>query len=269
MGELILDQIITTKQEEVAEAKRRQPLEIMRRRVGDLEDQPRGFARALRAMRESGGTALVAEVKRGSPSKGIIRADFDPVAIAEVYQRAGATCLSVLTDQHYFFGHLRHLGLIREQVSLPLLRKDFMIDPYQLFEARVAGADAVLLIAAALTDDQLRELSTVAAELGLDTLLEVHDQQELNRALELPVDLIGINNRDLRTFVTDLAVSEQLAGQVPWSQLAVAESGISSRGDIERLERAGAGAFLVGESLMREVDIGEKLQELLGVDSTC
>jgi indole-3-glycerol phosphate synthase len=265
---MILERIIATKREELAAAKGRQSLETVRRRIGDLEDQPRGFARALRTMRESGGTALITEVKRGSPSRGIIRADFDPVAIAETYQQGGATCLSVLTDQQYFFGHLRYLGLIREQVALPLLRKDFIIDPYQLFEARLAGADAVLLIAAALTDDQLRELSAVAAELRLDTLLEVHNQKELDRALTLSVDLIGINNRDLRTFVTDLAVSEQLAGQVPPSQLAVAESGISSRSDIERLERAGAGAFLVGESLMREDDIIAKLQELLDASST-
>ena len=263
---MILDQILQTKREEVAAALARQPLAKMRDRVGDVEDQPRGFARALRTMRESGGTALIAEVKKGSPSKGIIREDFDPMAIAEAYEEGGATCLSVLTDQKYFYGHPRFLGLIREQVSLPLLRKDFIIDPYQVYEARVFGADAILLIAAALDDAQLRDLAQLATELQLDTLLEVHDEQELERALALPVDLIGINNRNLKTFVTDLAISEQLAQRIPAAQVAVAESGINTRADIERLQQAGAGAFLVGESLMREDDISGKLAELLGFE---
>ncbi len=263
---MILDRILQTKAEEVAAAKSRQSDDDLRRRIGELEDVPRGFARALQAMVASGGTAIIAEVKKGSPSKGIIRADFDPVAIAEDYQDGGATCLSVLTDQSYFFGHLRNLGLIREQVSLPLLCKDFIVDPYQLYQARLYGADAVLLIAAALDDSQLLALAQLARELRLDTLLEVHDETELQRALALPVDLIGINNRDLRTFVTDLAVTERLAGRIPPAQIAVAESGITSRQDIERLQRAGARAFLVGESLMREGNIEQKLRELLGQD---
>ncbi len=263
---MILDRILQTKRQEVASASARQPLTELERRIADIEDVPRGFARALRTMAASGGTAIIAEVKKGSPSKGIIRADFDPVAIAEHYQRGGATCLSVLTDQDYFYGHLRNLGLIREQVSLPLLCKDFIIDPYQLYQARLAGADAVLLIAAALEDDQLQELADQARELRLDTLLEVHDAVELQRALPLPVDLIGINNRDLRTFVTDLSVTETLAALIPAAQLAVAESGINTRADIERLQKAGARAFLVGESLMREADIETKLQQLLGDD---
>lgn len=262
---MILDKILQTKKEEVAAAKLRQPLADLRRRVGDLEDQPRGFARALRTMRDSGGTALITEVKKGSPSKGIIREDFDPVEIAISYENGGATCLSVLTDEQYFYGHLRFLWDIREQVSLPLLRKDFIIDPYQVVEARVAGADAVLLIAAALDDGELLELAEEARSLQLDTLLEVHDEAELERALRLPVDLIGINNRNLSTFVTDLAVSETLAGRVPKQQLAVAESGINTRADIERLQAAGAGAFLVGESLMREDDIAAKLAELIAL----
>jgi indole-3-glycerol phosphate synthase len=216
-------------------------------------------------MVDSGGTAIIAEVKKGSPSKGIIRADFDPVDIAEIYENAGATCLSVLTDEQYFFGHLRNLWLIREQVSLPLLRKDFIIDPYQVVEARVAGADAILLIAAALDDDKLRELAELAASLQLDTLLEVHDVEELERALTLPVDLIGINNRNLKTFVTDLGVTEQLAARIPKMQLAIAESGINSRADIDRLQAAGAGAFLIGESLMRETDIETKLKSLISL----
>lgn len=261
---MILERILQTKREEIATAQQRQPLAKMISRVGDLEDQPRGFARALRTMAESGGTALIAEVKKGSPSKGIIRHDFDPLEIAEAYQRGGATCLSVLTDENFFYGHLRYLGLIREQVSLPLLRKDFIIDPYQVYEARVAGADAILLIAAALEDQQLKELAELAAELRLDTLLEVHDEAELERALRLPVELIGINNRDLKTFKTDLRVTEKLAAKISARQLAVAESGIHSRQDIERLKKAGAGAFLIGESLMREENITGKLSSLLG-----
>ena len=260
---MILERILATKRDEVAAAKSRETMTELAARVGDLEDQPRGFARALRSMAESGGTALITEVKKGSPSKGIIRADFDPLEIAEIYQNYGATCLSVLTDQHYFHGHLRFLGLIREQVSLPLLRKDFIIDPYQVYEARVGGADAILLIAAALDDVQLNELTALAQELRLDVLLEVHDEAELERALRVPVELIGINNRDLRTFVTDLGVTERLAGRIPRHQLAVAESGIRTRADIERLQQAGAGAFLVGESLMKEEDIGAKLTALL------
>ena len=262
---MILDKILKTKAEEVAAAKQREPLSELKLRVGDLEDQPRGFARALRTMRYSGGTALITEVKKGSPSKGIIREDFDPVEIALAYENGGATCLSVLTDQQYFYGHLRYLWDIREQVSLPLLRKDFIIDPYQVVEARVAGADAVLLIAAALNDDQLLELAEEARVLQLDTLLEVHAEAELERALQLPVDLIGINNRNLSTFVTDLAVSEKLAGRIPRQQLAVAESGINTRADIERLQAAGAGAFLIGESLMREDDIAAKLADLIAL----
>lgn len=263
---MILERILLTKKEEVVAAKAQRSIGDLAARIGDLEDIPRGFARALRTMVASGGTAIIAEVKKGSPSKGIIRADFDPVAIAEQYQDAGATCLSVLTDQQYFYGHLRYLGLIREQVSLPLLCKDFIIDTYQLYQARLAGADAVLLIAAALNDEQLLELAQQATALRLDTLLEVHDAAEMQRALKLPVDLIGINNRDLRTFVTDLGISESLASLVPADQLAIAESGITSRADIERLQAAGARAFLVGETLMREADIAGKLRELLGVD---
>ncbi len=262
---MILDKILKTKAEEVAVAKLREPLTELEPRVSDLEDQPRGFARALRIMRDSGGTALITEVKKGSPSKGIIREDFDPVEIAVSYENGGATCLSVLTDEQYFYGHLRYLWDIREQVSLPLLRKDFIIDPYQVVEARVAGADAVLLIAAALNDEQLLALAEKARSLQLDTLLEVHDELELERALQLPVDLIGINNRNLSTFVTDLAITEQLAGRIPKQQLAVAESGINSRADIERLQAAGAGAFLIGESLMREDDIEAKLAELIAL----
>lgn len=260
---MILDQILQTKQVEIAADQIRQPLSELKRMVAD-SDQTRGFAERLRQA-SAAGTAIIAEVKKGSPSKGIIREDFDPVAIACSYEQGGACCLSVLTDEHYFYGSLDYLGQIRAQVDLPLLRKDFIIDPYQVFQARIAGADAILLIAAAVDDVKLRELAKLATELQLDTLLEVHNSVELERALKLPVDLIGINNRDLQTFATDLGVTEQLAGIIPQHQVAVAESGIHSRADIERLQQAGAGAFLIGESLMRETDIEGKLSSLLGI----
>jgi indole-3-glycerol phosphate synthase len=207
---------------------------------------------------------VIAEVKKGSPSKGVIREDFDPLAIAETYQGNGATCLSVLTDEQFFMGHLSYLGKIREVVNLPLLRKDFICDPYQIYEARVAGADAILLIAAMLDAGQLTEYNALAAELQLDVLLEVHDEPELELALTTGCELIGINNRNLQTFATDLAVTERLLPLIPDSHFVVAESGITCRADILRLQRAGAKGFLVGESLMRDDDIGAKLRELQG-----
>jgi indole-3-glycerol phosphate synthase len=239
------------------------PLAALKRRVADLEEPPRGFTRALRACVESGWTAVIAEIKKGSPSKGVIRADFDPIGIAEIYEKHGAACLSVLTDETFFLGHLRFLGLIREQVRLPLLRKDFLYDPYQLWEAREAGADAVLLIAAMLEPAQLADLAAEAGEIGLDVLLEIHDERELEMALQVPVELVGINNRDLRSFHTDLAVTERLAPRLPADCLVVAESGIASRADVCRLQAAGARVFLIGETLMRAADIGAKLDELL------
>lgn len=260
----ILQTIVAHKREEVAAAKARFPLTRLQDRLALVEDQPRGFIRALRAMHESGGTAIIAEVKKGSPSKGVIRQDFDPLTVAETYQQHGATCLSVLTDERFFLGHLSYLGLIREQVGLPLLRKDFICDPYQIVEARAFGADAVLLIAAMLELQQLREFAAQARELQLDVLLEVHDEAELELALQTDCELIGVNNRSLRSFVTDLATTERLRPLIPPERLVVAESGINGRADVERLLAAGAGAFLVGEALMREADIGAKLEQLLG-----
>lgn len=260
----ILKKIVDQKHEEVAAAKEKFPLERMIARLSLVEDTPRGFRQALQVMGESGGTAIIAEVKKGSPSKGVIRADFDPLEIAEIYQNHGATCLSVLTDEIFFYGHLNYLGLIREQVGLPLLRKDFICDPYQIYEARAYGADAILLIAAMLDLGQLKEFAALAAEIQLDVLLEVHDEDELDLALQTDCGLIGINNRSLRTFVTDLGTTERLRPQIPADRLVVAESGINSRTDIDRLLACGANAFLVGESLMRETDIGAKLEELLG-----
>jgi indole-3-glycerol phosphate synthase len=260
----ILQKIVAHKRTEVAAARAAQPLAELKARLADREDQPRGFLRALRSAVDSGWTAVIAEVKKGSPSRGVIRPDFDPLAIAEIYQNNGATCLSVLTDERFFMGHLRYLALIREQVGLPLLRKDFICDPYQVYEAGAAGADAVLLIAAMLELSQLRDFAALAGELQLDVLLEVHDERELEVALQTDCPLIGINNRNLHTFETSLATTERLTPMIPADRLVVAESGINGRADVERLRRAGAGAFLVGESLMREPDIGAKLQELLG-----
>jgi indole-3-glycerol phosphate synthase len=260
----VLKKIVDYKTEELARVMGAAPLAEMIARLADLEDQPRGFEAAIVNACSSGWTPIIAEVKKGSPSKGVIRADFDPLEIALTYQDNGASCLSVLTDEHFFLGHLNYLGLIREQVSLPLLRKDFIFDPYQIYQARVAGADAILLIAAMLELSQLREFAAIARELSLDVLLEVHDESELEVALQTDCNLIGINNRDLRSFVVDISTSERLAALVPPGRIIVAESGITRRDEIVRLTEGGVHAFLIGESLMREEDVGAKLQELLG-----
>lgn len=259
----ILTTIVARKHEEVAAGRRVAAIDELKGRISDLEDTPRGFERHLREAVASNWTAVIAEVKKGSPSKGVIREDFDPLEIAGIYQDNGATCLSVLTDETFFLGHLRYLALIREQVGLPLLRKDFIIDPWQVYEARAAGADAILLIAAILKPQQIVDLAGIAREVSLDILLEVHDEAEMEVACGTDITLVGVNNRNLRTFVTDLDTTGRLARLLPAGRLLVAESGINSRADIERLQAAGAGAFLIGESLMREADIGAKLQELL------
>ena len=259
----ILKKIVAGKREEVAASRAATSVSELKARIKDLEDVPRGFERHLREAAASDWTAVIAEVKKGSPSKGVIRADFDPLEIAEIYQNNGAACLSVLTDENFFLGHLRYLALIREAVSLPLLRKDFICDPYQIYEARASGADAVLLIAAMLDLDQLREFHAVAKEIHLDVLLEVHDETEMELALQTDCTMIGVNNRNLRTFVTDLNTTGRLSRMLPSNRLLVAESGINSRADIVRLQADGASAFLIGEAMMREDDIGAKLKELL------
>ena len=259
----ILKKIIDYKKEELAAVKSRVTLAELKARLPDLPPVKR-FEAALRKTVEAGRTAIVAEVKKGSPSKGVIREDFDPVGIAGIYAENGAACLSVLTDEHFFLGNLRFLSDIRKVVQIPLLRKDFIFDPYQIVEARAAGADAILLIAAMLDLPVLRDFSALAAELGLDVLLEVHDERELESALRTDCGLIGVNNRDLRTFATDLGTTDRLIRLMPQERFVVAESGINSRADISRLRSAGAGAFLIGESLMREPDIGAKLREFLG-----
>jgi indole-3-glycerol phosphate synthase len=259
----ILKKIVAHKQVEVAAAKASTPLVELKSRIADLEDVPRGFERHLREAVASNWTAIIAEVKKGSPSKGVIRENFDPLEIAGIYQKNGATCLSVLTDEQFFLGHLRYLALIREAVSLPLLRKDFICDPFQIFEARAAGADAVLLIAAMLDPGQLREFHAVALEIQLDVLLEVHDEAEMEKALKTDCTMIGVNNRNLRTFVTDLGTTGRLARMMPTDRLLVTESGINNRDDINRLSADGAQAYLIGESMIREADIGQKLRELV------
>ena len=259
----ILQRIVEVKREELAAARRRRSLSSLREEAELSRDQ-RGFERALRARIAAGSAAVIAEIKKASPSKGVLREDFKPPEIAASYAAHGAACLSVLTDEHFFLGHLSYLALIREQVSLPLLRKDFIFDPYQIYQARAAGADAILLIAAMLELSQLREFSAIARELSLDVLLEVHDEKELETALQTDCNLIGINNRDLRSFVVDISTSERLAALVPPDRITVAESGITRRDEIVRLTEKGVHAFLIGESMMREEDIGAKLQELLG-----
>lgn len=260
----ILKKIIAHKQIEVAAAKTLSSLSELKLRISDMEDVPRGFERHIREASASGWTAIIAEIKRGSPSKGIIRDDFDPLEIASIYQDNGATCLSVLTDEHFFHGHLRYLALVRETVALPLLRKDFICDPYQIYEARAAGADAVLLIAAMLDLNQLHDFHSVAKDINLDVLLEVHDEEEMEKALQTDCTLIGVNNRNLRTFAMDLGTTARLARMMPSERLLVTESGINNREDIDRLAADGAQAYLIGESMMREADVGRKLCELLG-----
>ena len=222
-----------------------------------------GFHKQLAAKAAKRHTALICEIKKASPSKGIIRADFNPVAIAQDYTKAGAACISVLTDIPYFQGHDDYLKQVRKVTPLPLLRKDFMLDPYQIIESRALGADCILLIMAALSDDQAKELESVAHELGMDVLIEVHNAPEMERALTLQSRLIGINNRNLKTLEISLTTTEQLMGMVPESTTLVCESGIHTRTDIERMESQGVYAFLVGESLMKQADIGAAVWGLL------
>lgn len=259
----VLRKIVEYKKNELAFATSRISLAELKARCGDTPPAL-SFRESLERVDAAGRTAVIAEVKKGSPSKGVIRADFEPVEIAGIYEKHGAACLSVLTDEHFFLGHLDYLTRIRAAVAIPLLRKDFIFDPYQIWEARAAGADAILLIAAMLDLSRLREFIACAGELSLDVLLEVHDEGELETALETDCRLIGINNRNLRTFVTDLGVTERLCALMPPDRFPVAESGINTRQDILRLRGVGARAFLVGESLMREPEIGGKLREILG-----
>lgn len=256
---MILDDIIAARRTDLAAARLATPLAALRDRPGWALPR-RGFAAALRARRP----AVIAEVKKASPSKGVIRADFDPVAIARRYAECGAAAISVLTEERYFQGSPAYLEAIRAAVAVPLLRKDFIIDPYQVAEARAWGADAILLIVAALDDRPLRELHVAAGELGLDVLVEAHTAEEVDRAVAAGATLIGVNNRDLRTFVTTLETAERLRERIPAGAIAVAESGIETVADVARLRAAGYDVFLVGESLMRQPDPGVALRVLLG-----
>ena len=263
----ILARILERKHEEIAKGIRDVPLTEMRRRAADAPP-PRGFRAALEAKIGEGRPAVIAEIKRASPSRGIIRRDFDPPGIAAGYERGGAAALSVLTDREFFQGAPEHLRAARAATALPVIRKDFLIDPWQVHEARAMGADCVLLIVAALDDGALRGLADLAGELGLDALVEVHDEAELDRALRIPAPLVGINNRDLRTFETSLATTERLAARVPADRRTVTESGIASREDVTRLRARGVHAFLVGEAFMSAPDPGERLAALFGEDRT-
>jgi indole-3-glycerol phosphate synthase len=258
----ILDKIVEEKKREIAKL----PARIIA--AGDLRDallehgERRDFVAALKQTKHVG---LIAEVKKTSPSAGIICKDFDPVRIAKEYEAAGTNCLSVLTDEKFFGGSLDYLRQIRAAVKLPLLRKDFIIDERQILEAIEWGADAILLIVSILTDEQLKKFHALANDAGLAALVEVHDAQELERALKIGAELIGVNNRDLKTFKVDLATTENLAARVGREKILVAESGIHTRADVERLKNCGAKAILVGESLLRDGDIKTKIRELIGL----
>lgn len=256
----VLEKIIDHKRGEIAAARRARPIEALRERLPHAPPA-RDFVAALRT---GSGVRAITEVKKASPSAGLIRADFDPVAIARTYERHGAAAISVLTDEKFFQGRLEDLIAVRGAVSVPVLRKDFLLDRYQVLEARVAGADCVLLIAECLDDCTLRDLYFYASELGLATLIEIYDPENLDRVLKLEPDLVGINNRNLRTFVTDLNHSISLAPRLPESCVLVSESGIHTRAHVELLRRSGIRAILVGETLMHSSDIGVKLDELLG-----
>jgi indole-3-glycerol phosphate synthase len=256
----ILDEIVVSKHAEIAAARCRLPLEDLLPQVSTAAPV-RDFCAALRG---TGTIQLIAEIKKSSPSAQTIRADFDPVSIAQTYEQHGASCLSVLTDAPYFEGRLEYLVQVRAQTSIPVLRKDFLIDEYQLFEARAAGADAILLIAEILDDTSLQQLLKLAQTLGMSALVEFHDESNIPRVLASGAELIGINNRDLRHFTTDVEHTLRLRNRIPTDILLVSESGIRTRRDVERLEAAGVSAILVGESLMRASDLGLAVDRLLG-----
>jgi indole-3-glycerol phosphate synthase len=259
-----LSQICAVTKIETARRQRETSLAALQTLIASNGDVPRGFARTLRQAAEARGFALIAEIKKASPSGGLIRPEFDPSALARAYVNGGASCLSVLTDTPHFQGNTAHFVAARAAVQLPVIRKDFMLDPWQIHESRAMGADCILLILAALETAQAVDLEAIATELGMDVLAEIHNRGELDRALRLKTPLIGINNRNLKTLRTDIAITEQLATHLPTDRFLVAESGIRTHTDIMRLAAVGARAFLVGESLMRQPDVTAATHALLG-----
>ena len=257
----ILNRILQRKIEEIAVCKQQVPLDQLRQQLETATDT-RGFICSLRGKQSSGLSAVIAEIKKASPSKGVIREDFDPVQIARSYADGGAACVSVLTDRDFFQGHNDYLVAARNACLLPVIRKDFIIDPYQVYEARALGADCILLIVAALEDRALKDLYHLSSDLGMDTLVEVHNQRELDRAMLLDLDILGINNRNLHTFETSLSTTLDLLDQIPESCLVVTESGIHSSEDVQLMRDHGVNGFLVGEAFMRAEEPGAELQAL-------
>jgi indole-3-glycerol phosphate synthase len=258
----ILDRICAEKRKQVAEQKSRRPIQELLKRAKD-QAPPRDFAAALTRAVDRTGYGLIAEIKKASPSAGVIRPNFEPSQLARAYQRGGAACLSVLTDQRFFQGSDADLGAARSACDLPVLRKDFMVDPYQIVEARGLGADCVLLIVGALTDDELSQMEDIALGYQMAVILEVHDEPELARALKLKSPLIGINNRDLKIMKTDIATTERLAPLLPEGRVGISESGLEGPGDLKRMATVGVRRFLIGEALMRRTDVEQATKVLL------